>query len=548
MKRSTLRIHPRDNAIVALDRLPAGTTVEVGNDSVELLEPIPQKHKFLAEDLPAGGPVRMYGVLIGRTTRPLRRGSWLSRANLEHATQAPGNRSDTYSWHAPDIRPWADKTFLGFHRSNGSVGVANYYLVLPLVFCENHNLDTLEQALLPVFGYAQPNPYQHYAQQLRSALNSGADPQRIRAFDFQTPSVAEAAEGFFSNIDGIKFLRHSAGCGGTRSDAETLCQLLAGYITHPNCAGATVLSLGCQNAEIKLLKAAIEERYPNYDRHLAILDQQTLGSTEALLQEAIKEITIGLMDAPDRRPAPLSALCLGMECGGSDGFSGISANPVLGQIADYLVALGGRVILSEFPELNGVEQELRDRCVREDLADRFSELMENYSKRAEAVGSAFSHNPSPGNIKDGLITDAMKSAGAAKKGGSAPITDVLDYPEAVREPGLSLLCTPGNDVESTTGLAGAGAQIILFTTGLGTPTGNPLSPVVKVASNSTLAERMPDIIDLDAGSVVTGSRTIESVARLAMDYLIELASGRQQTAAQRNGQDDFIPWKRGISL
>jgi altronate hydrolase len=197
--------------------------------------------------------------------------------------------------------------------------------------------------------------------------------------------------------------------------------------------------------------------------------------------------------------------------------------------------------------LNGVEQELINRCVTEEKAAKFEKLMRDYAGKAEAVGSAFAFNPSPGNIKDGLITDAIKSAGAAKKGGNACIADVLNYTERATEPGLQLVCTPGNDVEATTGQSAAGANIILFTTGLGTPTGNPICPVAKVATNSILANRMPDVIDFDCGPVVDGTQSIEQNAENLLEYVIKVASG-ELTKAQQLGQDDFIPWKRGVSL
>jgi altronate hydrolase len=250
----------------------------------------------------------------------------------------------------------------------------------------------------------------------------------------------------------------------------------------------------------------------------------------------------------ERKAAPLNKLVLGLECGGSDGFSGISANPALGYASDLLVALGGTTILSEFPELNGVEQELINRCETDEAAKKFASLMDSYSAAAKAVGSAFENNPSPGNIKDGLITDAMKSAGAAKKGGTSPVVDVLDYTEKITRAGLNLLCTPGNDVESTTGLAGSGCNMIVFTTGLGTPTGNPIAPVLKLSSNTHLYEKMKDIIDINAGTVISGEDSIESMGVKILDYIIATASGEITAKANLKGQNDFIPWKRGISL
>jgi altronate hydrolase len=257
-----------------------------------------------------------------------------------------------------------------------------------------------------------------------------------------------------------------------------------------------------------------------------------------------------LLDAnrAERVPAPLSHLAVGLKCGGSDGFSGLSANPAIGHTSNLLVALGARSILSEFPELCGVEQELIDRAVSKGVAARFIELMREYENRARAVRATFALNPSPGNIRDGLLTDAMKSAGAAKKGGTAPVAAVLDYPEYSTASGLNLQCTPGNDVECVTAQVGAGANLVLFTTGLGTPTGNPITPVVKLSTNTALAKRMPDIIDFDAGPIISGERSIEQMGEEILEFAIQISSGELHTKAELNSQEDFIPWKRGVSL
>jgi len=213
-----------------------------------------------------------------------------------------------------------------------------------------------------------------------------------------------------------------------------------------------------------------------------------------------------------------------------------------------VAALDGRTILSEFPELCGVEQELVNRCTNSEIAERFLKLMREYDAKARAVGAGFDMNPSPGNIRDGLITDAMKSAGAAKKGGASPVTAVLDFPEYATEPGLNLLCTPGNDVESVTGQVGAGASVVLFTTGLGTPTGNPIAPVIKISTNTALAQRMADIIDFDAGPIISGEKTVEETGDDILELITRVASGEARTKAELLRQDDFIPWKKGVSL
>jgi altronate hydrolase len=283
---------------------------------------------------------------------------------------------------------------------------------------------------------------------------------------------------------------------------------------------------------------------------LFIFEQQKSGSEAAMMREAIGQTFLGLVEADKARrtEAPLSKLCVGLKCGGSDGFSGISANPAIGHTSDLLAALGARTILSEFPELCGVEQGLIDRGKNKEVGDRFIQLMRDYAARAVAVRSAFEMNPSPGNMRDGLLTDAMKSAGAAKKGGTSPMTAVLDYPEYSTETGLNLQCTPGNDVECVTAQVGAGASVVLFTTGLGTPTGNPITPVVKLSTNSALAERMHDIIDVDTGPIIERGITIQQMGEQILDYVVQVASGKARVKAEVKAQEDFIPWKRGVSL
>lgn len=550
MKSKILKIHPKDNAIVALTDLQPGEILTLDGETFEIKEQVSAKHKFAAEDLEEGSPVYMYGVLVGKTKSLVKKGYRLTTANLKHAASDFEVGERKTDWHKPDVSRWEGKSFNGYHREDGSVGTANYWIVVPMVFCENRNVEVLQEALVNQLGYGRNNKYLLQAKSLIDLYNSGSSVAEILNAEVKPEGNYNETERLFKNVDGVKFLLHSMGCGGTRQDAQALCGLLAGYITHPNVAGATVLSLGCQNAQVSMLQAEIKKRTPDFKKPLYILDQQKTGTEAELLSLAIKQTFAGLMEVNQntRKPAPLSKLCIGLECGGSDGFSGISANPAIGYTSDLLVALGGSVILSEFPELCGVEQDLSDRCVSTDSALRFSSLVKAYSNSAIAVGSGFDMNPSPGNIKDGLITDAIKSAGAAKKGGTSPVADVLDYPEKVSKPGLNLLCTPGNDVESTSAEVGAGANIVLFTTGLGTPTGNPVAPVVKIATNTTMFNRMNDIMDINTGSIIEGDETIVEAGERILDYVIKVASGEITVAAVRHGQDDFIPWKRGVSL
>ena len=510
---------------------------------------MPAKHKVVLHDLAVGDTVAMYGVLVGRVTQPIRRGAALTTENVRHDASsinltAPVGRP----WRAPDISRFTGRTFDGYHRADGRVGTRNLWLVLPLVFCENRNVRALQEAFDRELGYGAPELHRLAVREMARRYREGEriGGPRPGAGD----AIGTAAQRVFPNLDGIRFLTHEGGCGGTRQDTRALCGLLAGYLVHPNVAGATVLSLGCQHAQVDILREEVARRDPEFAKPLLTFEQQQMGTEDALMRAAIRETFAGLIDAnrAERAPAPLSALSVGLKCGGSDGFSGISANPGIGYTSDLLSALGGTTLLAEFPELLGSEQELIERCVRPELAVRFAELMRAYDAQAHSVGSGFEMNPSPGNIRDGLLTDAMKSAGAARKGGTAPVTDVLDYPERATKPGLNLLCTPGNDVECTTAQVAAGANIILFTTGLGTPTGNPVAPVIKLATHTALARRMPDTVDIDCGTVVSGEATIDEMGERILDLVIETASGRHITAAERLGQWDFIPWKRGVSL
>ncbi len=372
----------------------------------------------------------------------------------------------------------------------------------------------------------------------------------LRTLQSLSLSPAHKRSRVFKNVDGIRFLNHDGGCGGIRQDSTVLGKLLAAYANHPNVGGITILSLGCQHLQTTELMEGIKNLNPGFDKPVYVFEQQQSQSEEQLIQEAIRKTFEGLakINQYERKPASLDKLCIGVKCGGSDGFSGITANPAVGYCADLLVSLGGKVLLAEFPELCGVEQELVDRSVNENVARKFIRLMKDYEASALRAGSGFHMNPSPGNIRDGLITDAMKSAGAAKKAGNAPVADVLDYTEPATSAGLSLVCTPGNDVEATTGQAASGATLILFTTGLGTPTGNPVSPTIKISSNTTLARRMPDIIDMDTGSIIEGEKTLEEMGEEILSYCIRVASGEITPKAVLLNQDDFIPWKRGVSL
>ena len=538
MQKKIIKVQEEDNVAIALIDLVKGDRCEYNGEEIIILSNTKAKHKIAFVDLAINDSIYMYGVLVGKTVVSIAKGDLLTTENVKHQSDKVVAKTKNIVWNAPNISNWKDRTFMGYHRADGQVGTQNVWLFFPLVFCENRNIEVLKE----VFEKELSMGKERKQRQLLRNLINGND------VDFND-GKQQVSEQTFDNVD-VKFITHQGGCGGIRQDSNTLSKLLAGYVKNPNVAGATVLSLGCQNLQIDIFKDALNSIDSNLDKPVLIYEQQQMGTVDDMLNIIIKDSFAGIKAANsiERKPAPISKLKMGLECGGSDGFSGISANPALGYASDILAAVGGSPILSEFPELCGVEQELVNRCVEDADAERFMFLMKAYEASAEAAGSGFDMNPSPGNIKDGLITDAMKSAGAAKKGGTSPIEAILDYGEYVVKPGLNLLCTPGNDVESTTGMVGSGANIVVFTTGLGTPTGNPIAPVLKVSSNSILAERMPDIIDIDTGAVIRGEKTIQEMGEEILEYVIQVASGEKKAKADILGQDDFIPWKRGVSL
>lgn len=544
-----LQIHPDDNVLVALQDMPAGTDISFNGHNIQLQRNISAKHKFLISDIGEGAPITMYGVLVGKASKNILQGDTITTENVIHDANAFHEKDGSLEWQAPDVSKWKDRTFMGYQRTDGQVGTRNYWLVIPLVFCENRNVSVIKTAFEKGLGFSPAEMYNEQVSDLVSLYKSG-NLEAIKNYEAGALTETSKRNVVFPNIDGIKFLTHEGGCGGTRQDSDALCALLAGYIHHSNVAGATILSLGCQHAQVSILQESLKKLNPDFNKPVLVYEQQKSASEFAMLSAAIKDTFLALVEVNNqtRQPAPLSKLVIGLECGGSDGFSGISANPAVGHTSDLLVALGGTSILSEFPELCGVEQELINRCQTEETSDKFIRIMRAYENQAQSVGSGFYMNPSPGNIKDGLITDAIKSAGAAKKGGTSPVTDVLDYTEYVTKPGLNLLCTPGNDVESTSAEVGSGANVVLFTTGLGTPTGNPIAPVLKLATNTKLATRMKDIIDINTGTIISGEHSIADMGEEILEYVIKTASGEVHTKAEQLNQDDFIPWKRGVSL
>ncbi|MDR2352611.1 MAG: altronate dehydratase family protein [Deltaproteobacteria bacterium] len=529
--KKALKIHPSDNLAAALVDLQKGSLIHVNGSELKLLTDVPAKHKFALEDIVPGGIASMYGTAVGKATRKIRRGSVVTTENLRHyASLISSGTPGGYLWELPDVSAWQGRTFKGYLREDGRAGTANYWLVIPLVFCENRNALKLALTLSDVFGFSESSLLDYASGYL------GAPPRPVAG----RPQA---------ELEGIRTFPVTGGCGGAAADSEALGKLLAAYADHPNVCGITVFSLGCEKLQPEIFKKALCERNPRFSKPALYFRQQEWKSTTEMMRASVRETLnhIQRLGTLHRTELPLAKLKIGVKCGGSDGFSGISANPVIGVVSDILIALGGASLLAEFPELCGAEGMITRRALSAEISGRFLELMRNYEKIANFHGTSLADNPSWGNIQDGLITDAMKSAGAAQKGGTAPVSAVLDYLEPMPERGLSLACTPGNDVLSVTAMAAAGCNLVLFSTGLGTPTGNPIVPVIKIATNTETAENLKDLIDFDCGPVIRGA-SVRETAEALLEKVLSAASGEYIVKAERLGQYDFMLWKRSVDL
>lgn len=540
MKSKILKINPADNVAVALEELKSGAQVNQDIESIILKTDIQVKHKLALKKFNVDDEIIMYGVVVGRATKGIEKGAAITTANVKHTSSKVSGKTETYQWEPSNVSGLEHLTWNGYVRSDGQVGTRNVWLFFPLVFCENRNIETLKE----VFESQLLNPRFTTQKDLLKALITNE-----KGCGLTVDSANKKQENRLTNVE-VKFLTHQGGCGSTREEATDTARLLAGYVNNPNVAGASILSLGCQNLQESVFMKELTQINPTFDKPLLFFNHQKIGDSNAYLNKIISDSFAEIKKANEmeRKSVALSKLKIGLECGGSDGFSGITANPLLGIISDMIASVHGSVILAEFPELCGVEQDLVNRCEKNEDAEKFMNLMQAYEQSVVDAGSGFDMNPSPGNIKDGLITDAMKSAGAAKKGGSSPIVAVKDYGEYINEPGLSLLCTPGNDVVSTTALVGSGSNLVLFTTGLGTPTGNPITPVIKISSNTPLYNKMQKIIDFNAGVLLEGEKSLVAIAKELLQLIIAIASGRTESKSMHNGQDDFITWQRRVSL
>lgn len=488
-----LKVAAADQVAVALRDLAMGDTVIVAGTAITVASPVPKGHKLAISAMAAGTVVHKYGFAIGSATRAIAIGEHVHSHNL--ATRLAGEAA--YRWQ-PQPTPLpapGEGRFLGFRRSDGRVGTRNEVWVLPTVGCV------------------------------------GRTAQRI---------AAAAGQHVSGSVDGVHAFAHPHGCSQLGDDLDGTRDLLAALACHPNAGGVLIVGLGCESNQLDALLARIPGPYHHKIRTLrAQSAADELAEGVALVAELAAEA-----GRARREALGLEHLVLGLKCGGSDAFSGLTANPLVGLMADRVVGAGGAAILTEIPEIFGAETLLMARAGDRDVFDAIVGLVNGFKRHFLDHGQPVSENPSPGNIAGGITTLEEKSLGAVQKGGHGPVTDVLAYGARWRRPGLSLLDAPGNDAVSSTALAAAGATVILFTTGRGTPLGFPV-PTVKIASNSSLAAAKPGWIDFDAGVVLAQGSDAAADALLAR--ITAIASG-DATAAERNGEREIAIWKRGVTL
>ena len=489
-----IKIHQNDNVAVALTPLSANRTLDVDGTEVTLREDIPQGHKFALTDIPADAKVIKYGCPIGIAKENISCGSWIHTHNIR--TGLGDLLTYTYDRSVTELTPTAPRTFRGYRRPNGKVGIRNEIWIIPTVGCVNNVATAIERKA------------QKYVQ---------------------------------GSVEGIFAFPHPYGCSQMGDDQEHTRTILADLINHPNAGGVLVLGLGCENSNIDVLKPYIGDYDEKRVKFLVCQEvEDEMEKGEELLEELIDYVA-----SFERKPISVSKLIIGMKCGGSDGFSGITANPLVGRFSDLLISKKGTTILTEVPEMFGAETILMNRCENEQLFDKTVELINDFKQYFKDNHQTIYENPSPGNKKGGISTLEDKSLGCTQKSGNAPVKGVLAYGEPVVASGLNLLSAPGNDLVAATALAAGGAHIVLFTTGRGTPFASPV-PTVKISSNSSLAGRKKNWIDFNAG-VLVEDQELDETAQKLFDYVVEVASGKK-VCSEEAGFHDMAIFKQGVTL
>ena len=494
MVQKYIKIHSDDLVAVALCPLEKGTVCNVDGQEVTLIEDIAQGHKFALKDIKKDQSIIKYGYPIGIAKEDIKQGSWIHTHNMKTGL----NDLLTYSYHrnVQELEPSEKRTFMGYRRKNGKVGVRNEIWIIPTVGCMNNVATSIER---------------------------------------------QAQKYVKGNVEAICTFTHPYGCSQMGDDQENTRQILADLIQHPNAGGVLVLGLGCENSNIDVLKNYLNDY--DTDRVKFLVAQEH--------EDEIKDSLDIIADLADvvsqdkREEIDASELIIGMKCGGSDGLSGISANPTVGGFSDLLISKGGTTILTEVPEMFGAETILMDRCENEELFNETVDLINNFKEYFKSHNQTIYENPSPGNKKGGISTLEDKSLGCTQKSGKAPVVGVLQYGQCVKNKGLNLLSAPGNDLVAATALAASGAHIVLFTTGRGTPFASPV-PTVKISSNSRLYSNKKNWIDFNCGELVEGV-SLDTLSNDLFEYILSVASGKK-VKSEEAGFHDMAIFKQGVTL
>lgn len=505
-------VDPNDNVAVVKKStfaelgvtLPNGVLVKVGGA-------VPPGHRFATQDIPAGKFVLQFGQPIG-TSLGIRCGEQITHANMSNDVPIVRDLPETLNTPPPDYIPDAERmTFRGYRRRDGRVGTRNSVLIVPTSMCASHE-----------------------AQQIST----------IAEFTLHSRDK-------FPNVDGVVAIPHNKGCGcQDGSTIDVMLRTLSNYADHPNVGGVILIDLGCEKTNLAQVERYLLKREKSFDKPVAKIGIQEVGGTQAAIQRGLQEVERMLPEVNliEREECSVSELILGVKCGGSDGFSGISANPSLGRAADLLVRSGGTVLITEVPEFCGAEHLLANRAKDVETGRAVYRMVDWYKEYASKFGAVLNNNPSPGNIAGGLLNITIKSLGAVAKAGTTRVEGVVEYAETSKHRGLNLMQGPGYDQESTPGLVAAGATVVVFTTGRGTTIGNAIAPVIKLASNTPIFERMRDDLDLSAGGVIDGTESIDEVGKRVFEEICRVAGGAQAKAEEHKHREFQFWAEQTVSL
>lgn len=499
-------VNPNDNVAVVKKETFEGLTVLLPNQkNVRLKQTVPTGHRFATRKIPSGDFVCQYDQPIG-TSLGIEAGEWITHENMSNDVPVVRNLPEDLHTPAPDYFQSEEiETFMGFRRPDGRVGTRNFILIVPTSMCASHEAQQISMMA----------EFLHYKRE------------------------------DFPNVDGVVAIPHNKGCGcQDGSSLDIMLRVLANYADHPNVGGVILMDLGCEKTNLQKVEKYLLKRELEFNKPVAKIGIQEIGGTQAAIEkglEIVKEM-LPKVNENKREEFPVSELVLGVKCGSSDGFSGISANPALGNAADFLIRSGGTVLITEIPEFCGAEHILANRAKDAETGRKIYGMIDWYKDYASKFGGVLNNNPSPGNIKSGLLNITIKSLGAMSKAGTTRVEGVTEYAATPENRGLNIMQGPGYDQESTPALVAAGATVVVFTTGNGTTIGNAIAPVIKLASNNRVFEKMNRDIDVSAGNIIEGTENIEQVGERVFEHIRSVASGEIVTKAEENKHREFQFW------